>query len=94
MTWKETLTLKASLEAEIKARCMIFQVEAKEEASRVFGKPLNYYYHYSWQEWEKVSARMVKKMERAMTACVKAGLTKTNKPWSQIPLFNKLFYKN
>jgi hypothetical protein len=87
-SWEKTLELKAQFDALRKRRSMIFQIGSKEEAARAFGKPLDFYYHFSYEEWSKVSRRLVRKRLRVMAECVKLGIP-GNMPFNDFPHYRK-----
>ena len=66
MTWTETLNELHRLQQTVKARSMIYQIESKEEAAQAFNRPLNYFYHWSYRNWSRVSKMLVCKRELVM----------------------------
>ena len=42
---------------EIRRRAMVYQAERKEEAAKRDGKPADYYYYLSYQEWVAIRDR-------------------------------------
>lgn len=47
----------ASLQAEVKRRCMIFDCVGKEEMAKRHGKPLNAYYDLSFADWVELQRK-------------------------------------
>jgi hypothetical protein len=88
MNWELTLKLKGELERAIKARSMIYQVHAKEEAARAFDKPLDAYYHLPYTEWAKISRKFVRKQNRVMAECRRLGIP-GDMPYSDFPHYRK-----
>lgn len=87
-TWEQILEVKHELEALKKHRAMIYQVEAKEAAAKAFGKPIDYYYHYSFDKWSVISRKYQAKMEKVMAECHRLGIP-SDMPYSQFPHFKK-----
>lgn len=86
--FEQLLIEKHRLEQALKRRAMIYQAEAKENAARAFGKPLDYYYNYSYAEWSKVSEEYVKKEQKVIEECIKMGIP-GNMPFSEFPYFRE-----
>jgi len=84
----ETLEEVNRIRAKIKARCMIYQVESKEDAARAFGRPLNHFYHWPYRHWSKVSRMLVHKRDRVMGECIALGIP-MDMPFDQFPHYRK-----
>ena len=87
-TWENTLRLKRELEKIQKARAMIFQVDAKEEAARAFRKPFNAFYHMPYARWAKVSRLLVRKRDRVIKKCLELGMPSSMTP-SEFPYYRE-----
>lgn len=88
MTWEQTLTELHRLQTAVKARSMIYQVDSKEEAAQAFNRPLDYFYHWSYRNWSRVSKMLVCKRELVMNECVALGIP-GNMPFSQFPHYQQ-----
>ena len=86
----KTFTLKeiSFLQDRIKNLSMIYQLDAKQEAALAFGKPIDYYYHFSYDEWMKVSGELVKKRNKVMGECIEMGIP-GDMPFSEFPYYRE-----
>ncbi len=72
----------------IKTLSAVYQIQSKEEAALAFNKPLNYYYHFSYEKWSRVSKRLVIKREKVMAECNQMGIP-GNMPYSEFPHYRQ-----
>lgn len=88
MNWEETLQLKHALEQKAKVNAMVFQYEPKREAAAAFGKPLDYYFKFSYEEWSEISKELVKKRDKVEKECIKLGIGEKTR-WCDFPHYRK-----
>jgi hypothetical protein len=50
-----------ALEQKLKARGMIYQAGAKEEAAKAFNRPSDYFYNFPYAKWSRVSRWLFRK---------------------------------
>jgi hypothetical protein len=88
MKWEELLERKHELEQILKARSMIYQVDAKEEAARAFNHPLDYYYHFEFNRWMQVQRRFKRKQSLVILECLRLGIP-SDMPYIEFPHYRK-----
>jgi hypothetical protein len=78
------MELNAALKARVKALCMIFDVEAKQDVALDLGLPIDAFYHLSFDEWIKIKRAYLASLDEQGDDCA-AFSAHTGQDLSTVP---------